>query len=153
MESKFAIFIVIASILTMAVYVSSINSVIAKSTVTEVWTCIQLVSSPNSASCHLTRSGVESDYNCSYNTSTKKWTCTQAKTSSGTSNPMTGSETIRKFTDSQIPLGLKGALDSAIKSQNSGLVTGQSSTISPNPPECPKTGPIPPNCTMKPPLK
>jgi hypothetical protein len=38
-------------------------------------------------------------------------------------------------------------------SQNGGLLTGQGSTNTPNPPECPATGPIPPNCTMKPPLK
>lgn len=68
------------------------------------------------------------------------------------------------MTGSQIPLGLKSALDSAIKNQNGGLVVGQGSTQesnssemkvgnSPNPPQCPNTGPIPPDCTMKPPLK
>jgi len=153
LHTTFAIFIIIASILTIAVYCSSINSVIAKSTVTEVWSCIQLASSPNNASCHLTRSGVDSDYNCSYNASTKKWTCTQAKTISSTPYQIPGSENVRKFTNSQIPLGLKSALDSAIKSQIGGLITGQSNPNSPNPPQCPNSGPIPPNCTMKPPLQ
>ena len=153
MNTEITIFLVIASVLMMAVFGSSMNFVTAKSTVTESWSCIQLASSPNNANCTLTRSGVSSDYNCTYNTTTKKWSCAQAKTSSGTPNQMPGSETLNKMTDSQIPLGLKSALDSALKSQNGGLVTGQGSTISPNPPECPKTGPIPPNCTMKPPLK
>jgi hypothetical protein len=50
------------------------------------------------------------------------------------------------------------------KSQNGSLVTEQSNTQvtnssemkvgnSPTPPQCPDTGPIPPDCTMKPPLK
>jgi hypothetical protein len=92
-------------------------------------------------------------YDCTYDKGTKKWNCVAEKTGSGTPNQMPGSETVNKMTDSQIPLGLKSALDSAIKSQNGGLVTGQGSTISPNPPQCPTTGPIPPDCTMKPPLK
>jgi hypothetical protein len=39
---------------------------------------------------------------------------------------MPGSETLNKMTDSQIPLGLKSALESAIKIQNGSLVIGQS---------------------------
>nr|ACY24476.1 hypothetical protein 29d5orf28 [uncultured crenarchaeote 29d5] len=115
MNTKFPVFVIIASMLTIAAYCSSINSVIAVSTVTETWTCIQLTSSPNSANCTLTRSGISSDYNCNYDTSTKKWTCDKAKTTSGTPNQIPGSEIVRKFTDSQIPLGLKSALDSAIQ--------------------------------------
>jgi hypothetical protein len=77
---------------------------------------------------------------------------------------MPGSETLNKMTDSQIPLGLKSALDSAIvKNQKGGLLSGESSTgdngssekkinNSP-PPQCPNSGPIPPDCTMKPPLQ
>ena len=135
----------------MAMYSSSVNFVSAMS---YIWQCLQDSGDGTSASCTNTDTkGVKTNYNCTYDTTTKKWSCVKAKTSSGTPNQMPGSETFNKMTNSQIPLGLQSALDSAIKNQNGGLVTGQGSTISPNPPECPKTGPIPPNCTMKPPLK
>jgi hypothetical protein len=135
----------------MAIYISSINSVSAL--LTAHWICTQSDSRPNYASCNYVYLSSSTNYNCNYNTKTEKWSCVKAKTGSGTPNQIPDSETLNKMTDSQIPLGLKSALDSAIKNQNGGLVTGQGSTISPNPPECPKTGPIPPDCTMKPPLK
>ena len=103
----------------MAVYISSINSVSAFK-VPATWTCTQIFSNPNYASCNLTAKGVSStDYNCNYNTKTEKWTCVKAKASSGTPNEMPGSETLSKMTDSQIPLGLRSALDSAVKSDQS----------------------------------
>lgn len=66
------------------------------------------------------------DYNCNYNTKTKKWTCVEARTISGTPNQTPGSETLSKMTGSQIPLELKSALDAAIKTENNGLETGHS---------------------------
>jgi hypothetical protein len=206
----------------MAVYISSISSVSALPLpVKQTWTCAQSSKTPNYASCNLALQGAtgttSTNYNCNYDTTNEKWTCVKAKTSSGTPNQMSGSETVSKMTDSQIPLGLKGALQSMIqngnfgsqmrqnntqnstssemrvkdlssntppsqslgetkqiqitgkssaiqKSQNGSLVTGQSNTQvtnssemnvgnSPTPPQCPDTGPIPPDCTMKPPLK
>jgi hypothetical protein len=151
METKFAMLILIASILTMAVYTSSINFVSAK--VISMWTCGRSVDKPNQASCTITNNGVRTDYNCTYDATTKKWSCVKAaaKISPNTPNQMPGSETLNKLTDSQIPLGLKSALDSAIKSQNGGLVTGQSNTQNSNSSEStinnsPKlnTGPPPP---------
>jgi hypothetical protein len=126
MNTKFRAFVTIASILPIAVYCSSINSVSALE-VPATWTCTQMYSNPNYASCNLTVKGLSStDYNCNYDHKTKKWTCDKAKTISGTPNQISGSEAVRKFTDSQIPLGLKSALVSAIKSQNGGLVSSQS---------------------------
>ena len=110
----------------MAIYSSSINSVSAAFVVHGKWTCTQMYSSPNYASCNLTISGTSTDYNCNYDTKTKKWTCVKAKSGSGTPNQMPGNENLNKMTDSQIPLGLKTALDSAIKTENGGLVMGQS---------------------------
>ena len=71
----------------MAIYSSSINSVSAAFVVHGKWTCTQMYSSPNYASCNLTISGTSTDYNCNYDTKTKKWTCVKAKSGSGTPNP------------------------------------------------------------------
>ena len=47
---------------------------------------------------------------------------------SATLNERTDTDTLNKLTDSQIPLGLKSALESAIKSQNGSLVIGRNNT-------------------------
>lgn len=138
MDTKFPIFILIALILTIAVYSSSVNFV---SAAIYVQGCVRY--GDNYSECTITeKPGVKSDWKCVYDSSTNNWSCVKAKTGSGTPNQLPGSETLNKMTDSQIPLGLRNALDSAVQKSNS-----------PIPPECPKTGPIPPDCTMKPPLK
>lgn len=148
----------------MAVYSSSINFVSGKAKVEVTITLSCTFSNDgNRANCEGTN---KRTYDCNYDTTTEKWSCvkTSTKTSPNTPNETTDPETLNKLTGSQIPLGLKSALDSAIKNQNSGLVMGQNNTQvtnssestinnSPNPPQCPTTGPIPPDCTMKPPLK
>jgi hypothetical protein len=122
LNTKFQIFVIMASILTMAAYCLSINT--ADSVITDVWTCIQPVATPNNAKCHLTRGEVDLDYDCTYDTTTKKWSCVQAKTSAGTSNQIQGSEILNKLTGPQIPFGLKTELDSVIKNKNLSLVKG-----------------------------
>jgi hypothetical protein len=140
----------------MAVYSSSINFVSAKGEV-KAGNSIICSKGPsgNNAVCEVTNGSDIRTYVCKYDVAAEKWSCEKwvGKTGSGSPNGMTGSETLGKMTDSQIPLGLKSALDSAVKAQSGGPVTGQGSTVSPTPPQCPNTGPIPPDCTMKPPLK
>jgi hypothetical protein len=133
MDPKFAIFLIIVSILTMAIYISSISSVSALPLpVKQTWTCAQSSKTPNYASCNLALQGAtgvtSTDYNCNYDTKTEKWSCVKAKTGSGTPNQMPGSETVNKMTDAQIPLGLKSALQSTIKNGNFGLQMRQNDT-------------------------
>jgi hypothetical protein len=132
MNPKFALLVIVASILIMAVYISSINSVSALITVRRTWSCVMGAGSTY-ASCNLTVKGdpdgnTSTNYNCNYDTKTEKWTCVKARTSSGTPNQLPGSDTLSKMTDSQIPPGLKSALDSAIKTQNSDLAIGGNKT-------------------------
>jgi hypothetical protein len=148
MNIKFAIFILIASILTMAMYSSSVNFVSAMS---YIWKCLQDSGDGTSASCTNTDTkGVKTNYNCTYDTTTKKWSCVKAKTSSGTPNQMPGFETLNKMTDSQIPLGLKGALQSMVQNGNLGSQMRQNNTqnstsydmrINNSPPPTNPTGP------------
>jgi hypothetical protein len=128
LDTKFAIVILIASIPTMAVYGSSMNFVSALETKTH-WICAP-GDSVYQADCVFTsKDGKNTSYDCKYNTTTKTWSCSVAeRTDSVTPNETTGSKNLNKLTDSQIPLGLKSALDSAIKNQNGGLVIGQSNT-------------------------
>ena len=125
MKTRYVIFIVVASILTMALYSSSINFVSGAGKV-NVWgagsTVCSFSNNGNAASC----STQYTQQFCTYDTAAEKWSCVKAKTSSGSPSQMPGSESLSKMTDSQIPLGLKSALDSAIKSQNGSLVIGQS---------------------------
>jgi hypothetical protein len=106
----------------MAVFSSSINLIFAMSS---IWQCLQDSSAGTIASCtNIDTKGVKTNYNCTYDATTKKWSCVKAKTSSGTPNQIPGSETVSKMTDSQIPLGLKNELDSVIKNKNISLVKG-----------------------------
>ncbi|MGI8720264.1 MAG: hypothetical protein ACR2KF_07035, partial [Nitrososphaeraceae archaeon] len=111
-------------------------------------------SKPNTAFCSITKDGATTDYNCTYDTTTKKWSCVKAKTGSDIPNEMTRSETLSKMTGSQIPLGLKSALDSAkVKDQNGGLLSGESTTGDNGSSETKINNSPPPiqcqNCTMK----
>ena len=112
----------------MAIHSSLINFVSAIETRTQ-WICSS-PDSPIEAECVFTaKDGTNTSYDCKYNTTTKTWTCTVAeKTGSATTNERTDSNTLNKLTGSQIPLGLKSALDSAIKSQNGGLAMRQNNT-------------------------
>lgn len=126
MNSKFPIFVIIVSILTIAMYSSSVNFIFAKSS---IWQCLQDSGAGTSASCTNTDTkGVKTNYNCTYDTPTKRWTCVKAKTISATPNQMPGSETLSKMTDSQISLGLKGALQSMIQNGNFGSQMRQNDT-------------------------
>ena len=109
------------SILTMAVYSSSINFVSAKPAIT-VWACTQLTATPNKADCTWhDKDGVATDYNCTYNTTTKKWSCVEVTAKIRSDRPT--------ISGSNIPADLRNALDSARqKSQDGGLVTGQNNT-------------------------
>ena len=89
MDTKFVILILIASILTMAVYSSSINfvSAVVKSGVATV---CSFSSDGNTASC----STPTRTLFCTYNTTTEKWSCHPEKTGSAIPNDRTGSETL-----------------------------------------------------------
>ena len=85
-------------------------------------------SSENRANCAVADDHGARSYDCTYNTTTEKWSCVKAKTSSGSPNQMPGSETLSKMTDSQITLGLKGALQSMIQIGNFGSQMRQNDT-------------------------
>ena len=115
MNTKYAIFILIMSFLTITVYSSSISYASAKSAIISTWTCTQVHSTPN-ATCTYTKDGAETDYNCTYDTATKKWSCLMTKTGSGIPS---------KIPWIQLSPALKNALNTATQSQNGSLVTGQ----------------------------
>jgi hypothetical protein len=153
LDIRLGIFIVIASILTMAVYSSSTNFV---SGATE---CFEAASSTYKIciSTVTDTDGSEKTYvfECSADKN-DNWHCGDLGKTRVT--PPGLEDAIRK---SMTSLGLG---KSTTGSLNGGLVTGESNTQdsnssemkvgnSPTPPQCPDTGPIPPDCTMKPPLK
>jgi hypothetical protein len=121
MNTKYAIFILITSLLTIAVNSSSISIsyASAKSAIISTWTCTQVHSTPNVATCTYAKDGAETDYNCTYDTVTKKWSCLMIKTGSGIPN---------KIPWIQLSPALKNALNTATQSQNGSLVMGQNIT-------------------------
>jgi hypothetical protein len=125
------ILVVMASILTVAIYGSSISLIHAKSNIKVTYSSVCGADGEGGLICNIVdKKGGSTDWKCSLVDG--KWNCIKQKTSSVAPNQIPGSETLNKLTGSQIPLGLKSALDSAIKNQNGGLVIGQNNTQSSN---------------------
>jgi hypothetical protein len=133
MNAKFAIFIVIGTLVVTALYCSSTNFVSATTncyTSGEHYVCIftaDSVKPPVQAFLYCDKDGK----NCTITWLDKV-------------NPVTP-EVKNAIKNAQVANLAKGNVEGS----------NSESTInnSPNPPQCPTTGPIPPDCTMKPPLK
>ena len=119
LNTNFVILIIITSILTIASYSSSISYASEKSAIISTWTCTPVHGTPNLAICTYAKDGAETDYNCTSDTATKKWSCLMTKTGSGIPS---------KTPWIQLSPALKNALNTATQSQNGSLVTGQNIT-------------------------
>jgi len=126
MNTKFAIFIVISTLVVMALYCSPTNFISAETncyTIGEHYVCIftsNAVQPPAKALVFCDKDGK----NCTVTWASKV-------------NPVTP-DVKNAITNAQTALLAKSNVEGG---------------NSPTPPQCPNTGPIPPNCTMKPPLK
>jgi len=143
MDTKFVTFAIISSLLVAAIYSSSIFFVSA------ALNTICTGTSPTTTTCVVQDGRKFTTWECKTKDGGKTWSCKQVKAMTGGSIPPALTDSLTVAIENKVPNNFlnKGGL----LTEDNQITTNKES--SPTPPPCPNTGPIPPDCTMKPLLK